>query len=101
MKKILDDGERAFLKKLASLPDGVWRDRTYIECCRPGDRQVHRVALTLRKVKSKLIFENEGTDPQAGGINPTYPRRRGAIMGALQQLPFWGQDYAVGGPPRD
>src|SRR3989337_1014962 len=27
MKKILDDGERAFLKKLAALPDGVWRDR--------------------------------------------------------------------------
>ena len=25
MRKILDDGERAFLKKLALLPDGVWR----------------------------------------------------------------------------
>ena len=42
MKKIIDDGERAFLKKLARLPDGVWRDRTYVECCRPGDRSVHR-----------------------------------------------------------
>src|SRR6266850_1307499 len=55
MKKIIDDGERAFLKKLASLPDGVWRDRTYVECCRPGDRQVHRVMLTLKKVKNELM----------------------------------------------
>ena len=28
MKKILDNGERAFLAKLARLPDGVWRERT-------------------------------------------------------------------------
>jgi len=27
MRKIIDDGERAFLKKIARLPDGVWRDR--------------------------------------------------------------------------
>src|SRR5207253_11232757 len=52
MKKILDDGERAFLGKLARLPDGVWRERTYVECCRPGDRSVHRVALTLKKTQN-------------------------------------------------
>ena len=67
-KKIIDDGERAFLKKLARLPDGVWRDRTYVECCRPGDRSVHRVMLALKKEKNRLTFENEGTDPQAGAI---------------------------------
>src|SRR3954454_9769090 len=100
MRKILDDGERAFLKKMATLPDGVWRDRTYIECCRPGDRQVHRVALTLRKVKSKLIFENEGTDPQAGAINATYSGWRGAIMVAINELMCWEQCYAVGGALR-
>ena len=37
--------------KLARLPDGIWRDRTYVECCRPGDRSVHRVVLTLRKAR--------------------------------------------------
>src|SRR6185503_20037704 len=47
MRKILDDGEEAFLEKLQRLPDGVWRDRTDVECCRPGDRQTHRVMLTL------------------------------------------------------
>jgi N-methylhydantoinase B len=100
MRKILDDGEKAFLKKLARLPDGIWRDRTYVECCRPGDRQAHRVQLTLKKQKNKLVFENEGTDPQAGGINATYSGWRGAIMVALNELMCWEQYYAVGGALR-
>ena len=100
MKKIIDDGERAFLKKLARLPDGVWRDRTYVECCRPGDRSVHRVLLTLRKNGKKLVFENEGTAPQAGAINATYSGWRGAIMVALNELLCWDQYYAVGGALR-
>ncbi|MCD6042612.1 MAG: hypothetical protein K0R40_2215, partial [Burkholderiales bacterium] len=100
MRKIIDDGERAFLKKLERLPDGIWRDRTYVECCRPGDRQVHRVALTLKKIKNTLVFENEGTDPQAGGINATYSGWRGAIMVALNELMCWEQYYAVGGALR-
>ena len=41
--------ERAFLTKLKRLPDGVWRERPYVECCRPGDRGTYRVMLTLRK----------------------------------------------------
>jgi N-methylhydantoinase B len=100
MKKILDDGERAFLKKLSRLPDGVWRDRTYVECCRPGDRNAHRVMLTLKKQNKKLVFENEGTAPQVGGINATYSGWRGAIMVALNELLCWEQYYAVGGALR-
>ena len=34
MRRILANGEAAFLDKLRRLPDGVWRDRTYVECCR-------------------------------------------------------------------
>jgi len=100
MRKIIDDGERAFLKKLSRLPDGVWRDRTYVECCRPGDRSVHRVMLTLKKEGKRLIFENEGTDPQAGAINATYSGWRGAVMVALNELMCWEQYYAVGGALR-
>jgi N-methylhydantoinase B len=100
MRKILDDGEKAFLKKLSQLPDGVWRDRTYVECCRPGDRGVHRVMLTLKKEKNRLVFENHGTDPQAGAINATYSGLRGAIMVALNELMCWEQYYAVGGALR-
>ncbi|HYR36585.1 MAG TPA: hydantoinase B/oxoprolinase family protein, partial [Burkholderiales bacterium] len=43
---------------------------------------------------------NEGTDPQAGGINATYSGWRGAVMVALNELMCWEQYYAVGGALR-
>jgi len=46
MKRILTNGGAAFLDKLSRLPDGTWRDRTYVECCRPGDRGAYRVKLS-------------------------------------------------------
>jgi N-methylhydantoinase B len=100
MKKILDNGERAFLEKLKRLPDGVWRERTYVECCRPGDRRTHRVVLTLKKKKNRLTFENEGTAPQDGAMNATYSGWRGSIMVALNQLLCWDQYFSIGGALR-
>jgi N-methylhydantoinase B len=100
MRRVLDNAEAAFLKKLARLPDGVWRDRTYVECCRPGDRRTHRVMLTLRKQGSRLIFENDGTAPQDGAMNATYSGWRGSIMVALNQLLCWDQYFCIGGALR-
>ena len=100
MRKILDNGERAFLAKLKRLPDGIWRERTYVECCRPGDRRTHRVMLTLKKKGSKLIFENDGTAPQDGAMNATYSGWRGSIMVALNQLLCWDQYFSIGGALR-
>ena len=100
MKRILDTSERAFLDKLARLPDGVWRDRTYVECCRPGDRRTHQVMLTLRKTGNRLVFENDGTAPQDGAMNATFSGWRGAIMVALNQLLCWDQYFAIGGALR-
>ncbi|HET7200127.1 MAG TPA: hydantoinase B/oxoprolinase family protein, partial [Burkholderiales bacterium] len=100
MKKILDNGERAFLAKLERLPDGVWRERSYVECCRPGDRRTHRVMLTLRKKGTRLVFENDGTAPQDGAMNATFSGWRGAIMVALNQLLCWDQYFSIGGALR-
>ncbi|HUK11036.1 MAG TPA: hydantoinase B/oxoprolinase family protein [Stellaceae bacterium] len=100
MRRILGNGEAAFLQKLARLPDGTWTDRTYVECCRPGDRGTHRVVLTLHKRGGKLIFENEGTAPQQGAMNATYSGWRGSIMVALNQLLCWDQYFSVGGALR-
>jgi N-methylhydantoinase B len=100
MKRILANGETAFLQKLSRLPDGTWRDRTYVECCRPGDRGTYRVMLTLHKRGDRLIFENEGTAPQQGAMNATYSGWRGAIMVALNQLLCWDQYFSVGGALR-
>src|SRR5215470_3132805 len=100
MRRILDNGEKAFLAKLKRLPDGVWRERTYVECCRPGDRRTHRVMLTLRKQGSNLVFENEGSAPQDGAMNATYSGWRGSIMVALNQLLCWDQYFSIGGALR-
>jgi N-methylhydantoinase B len=100
MKRILANGEAAFLQKLARLPDGTWRDRTYVECCRPGDRGTYRVMITLHKRGDRLIFENEGTAAQQGAMNATYSGWRGAIMVALNQLLCWDQYFSVGGALR-
>ena len=100
MKRILENGEAAFLDKMRRLPDGIWRDRTYVECCRPGDRGTYRVLLTVHKQGDRLIFENEGTDPQQGAMNATYSGWRGSIMVALNQLLCWDQYFSVGGALR-
>jgi len=100
MRRIIDNAERAFLDKMRRLPDGVWRERTYVESCRPGDRRTHRVLLTLTKRGDTLIFENEGTAPQDGAMNATYSGWRGSIMVALNQLLCWDQYFAIGGALR-
>jgi len=100
MRKILTDGEQSFLDKMSRLPDGVWRDRSYIECCRPGDRRSHKVMISLEKKGHKLIFRNEGTVDQDGAMNSTYSGWRGSIMVALNQLLCWDQYFAIGGALR-
>ena len=100
MKQIMDNAERAFLAKLRRLPDGVWRERAYVECCRPGDRRTHRVCLTLSKKGDRLIFDNDGTAPQDGAMNATYSGWRGSIMVALNQLLCWDQYFCIGGALR-
>jgi N-methylhydantoinase B len=100
MKQILANGERAFLRKLERLPDGIWRERTYVECCRPGDRNTYRVALQVEKAGRRLVFRNEHTAAQEGGMNATYSGWRGSMLVALNELMCWDQYFSVGGALR-
>ncbi len=100
MRRVVDNAEQAFLRKLATLPDGVWRDRTYVEACRPGDRRTHRVNLELEKRGDTLIFRNDGTAPQDGAMNATYSGWRGSLIVAINELLCWDQYFAVGGALR-
>jgi N-methylhydantoinase B len=100
MKRVIANGERAFLAKMAALPDGVWRERTYVECAHAGDRKVYPVMITLSKRGTELTFENDGTAPQIGAMNCTYSGWRGSIMVVLNQLLCWEQYFAIGGALR-
>ncbi|MBP8309078.1 MAG: hydantoinase B/oxoprolinase family protein [Burkholderiaceae bacterium] len=100
MKKVITNGERAYLAKMESLPDGIWRERVYVECAHAGDRNVYPVHISLQKRGSELIFENEGTAAQIGAMNCTYSGWRGSIMVVLNQLLCWEQYFAIGGALR-
>lgn len=100
MRKIIDNGEKAYLAKMATLPDGVWEERTYVECAFVGDRKVYPVVTRLRKEGSNLIFENDGTAPQMGAMNATYSGWRGSVMVVLNQVLCWDQYFAIGGALR-
>src|SRR4029078_1324649 len=66
MRKLQEDSESAFLKRLETIPDGTWRESSWIELKGPGDRHLYRNSLVLTKRGERLIFSNEGSDPQAG-----------------------------------
>lgn len=100
MKKVIANGEKAFVEKLARLPDGVWRERGYLECSGVGDRGTYPVMLTLRKQGTELVFENEGTVLQGGAMNCAFAAWRGGLMVVLNQLLCWDQYFAIGGALR-
>jgi N-methylhydantoinase B len=100
MRKIIDNAEAAFLAKLAKVPDGTWRERSYVEVAYVGDRKTYQVMLTMRKQGDKLIFDNAGTADQVGAINTTYSGWRGSLMTAINELLCWDQLYAIGGALR-
>ncbi|MGB9182694.1 MAG: hydantoinase B/oxoprolinase family protein [Solirubrobacteraceae bacterium] len=100
MKKISDNSEQVFLARLRDIPDGVWRDRTYLEMALPGDREIYKFELSVTKEGDTLTFRNEGTDPQYGAINSTIVGFRGSIMTGLIGAFLHDQLFAYGGPMR-
>src|SRR5437867_469255 len=100
MRKIIDTAEQAFVAKLAKVPDGTWRERSYVEVAYVGDRKTYQVMLTMRKQGDKLVFDNAGTADQVGAINTTYSGWRGSLMTAINELLCWDQLYAIGGALR-
>ncbi len=100
MKRISDNSEEVFLSRLEDIPDGVWRDRSYMEMALPGDRGIYAVELSVTKEGETLTFRNDGTDPQVGAINNTIVGFKGSIMTGLIGAFLHDQLFAYGGPMR-
>jgi N-methylhydantoinase B len=100
MEKIVGDAETVFVKRLEAIPDGVWRERSFIEVAAPGDRGVYANVLTIRKRGSELVFSNEGSSPAVASINQTAIAWRGAVVAALGPTFLFDQLYAIGGAMR-
>ena len=100
MRKLQDDSERAFLRRLATIPDGTWRESSWIELKGPGDRGLYRNSLALTKRGDSLIFSNDGSDPQAGTLNCTMVAWKGAIASMICSQMLFDQMFVVEGAYR-
>ena len=100
MRKLQDDSEKAFLRRLQTIPDGTWRESSWIELKGPGDRGLYRNSLVLTKRGDTLIFSNEGSDPQAGTLNCTMVAWKGAIASMICSQMLFDQMFVIEGAYR-
>lgn len=84
MKKMMADTESRLREKLRALPDGTWCAVAHQDGARAGDRDIHKIVLTMTKSADRLLFDFTGTDPQVEGIiNCTYAGLRGGLLPIL------------------
>jgi N-methylhydantoinase B len=100
MRRIIDNGEDAFSRKLALIPDGEWRETAYLDVKEEGDRGTYKVAMTLRKEGDQLIFDNEGTEDEAGLLGASFAAWKGGILTVITAFLCYDQLYALGGAHR-
>jgi N-methylhydantoinase B len=100
IRKLQNDSEKAFLARLKTIPDGTWREVGWIEMANTQDRHIYCNALTLTKKGNKLIFSNEGTDPQSGTLNCTMVAWKGAIASMICAQMLFDQMFVVEGAYR-
>lgn len=85
MRRIVDSGERLFVERLRTIPDGRWSHRAYIEGAFPGDREIHAQQINITKRGDWLMVDNEGTASQLGGGNITFAGLSGIVLAAITQ----------------
>ncbi|MDF3305294.1 hydantoinase B/oxoprolinase family protein [Rhodococcus sp. T2V] len=100
MHRVLDAGEAVFVERLADIPDGRWSHRGAIEGAVPGDRSTYVYQVNITKTGDQLIVDNEGTDPQAGGINLSFAGFSGCVLSSLTQQMLPEMAGAYGGAYR-
>jgi N-methylhydantoinase B len=86
----IEASERRMRERLRKIPDGVYRARDYIDHDGHANR-LYRVCLAVHKTGDELVFDMEGTSPQAPGfINCTFSGMKGALLTGL--LPILAPD---------
>jgi N-methylhydantoinase B len=100
MRKLQDDSEAAFKRRLATIPEGTWTEEGYLEVSLPGDRGLYRNRVTLTKRGDRLIFSNAGSAPQEGTLNATFPAWKGAVVAMLNCTMLYDQMFCIEGALR-
>lgn len=105
MARMLDGAERAVRERLASLPDGEWRDRSYIEYRRgdaaDGMEEVYVVDVVVTKRGDTLTLDLSGSSDQApGAINAGYGALANYTLGTVMIYLCAGLPWVPGGISR-
>jgi len=100
MRKLQDDSEAAFVRRLDTIPDGSWTEEGWIEISTPGDRGLYRNRVTLTKRGDKLIFSNDGTAPQGGTLSMSLGAWKGSVTSALNTSMLFDQMLCIEGALR-
>jgi len=100
MKKLQDNSETSFVRRLKTIPDGTWATESWVELAREGDRSVYRNVVRLTKQGDRLIFDNEGTAPQIGSINCAAIAWKGAIASMISAQMLFDQMFVIEGAYR-
>ena len=101
MRRILDNAQLAFARKLERIPDCTVSDVFYFDEEMPGDRTTHRVQFNLTKRGDRLIVDNEGTDAQGMGPNGfTFVNFMGIVLGLSALTLLHEHTFSVGGAYR-
>ena len=66
MRKLQDDSEAAFVRRLESIPDGTWTEEGWLEVSLPGDRGLYRNRVTLTKRGDTLDLLERGLGAAGG-----------------------------------
>lgn len=86
LQDLLDYVEARLAQRLAAIPDGVWRYRTYMDY---GDA-LYTLQIALEKRGTRLTVDFHGTSPQAPAIiNCTYGTTVAITRGYLTSLLCW------------
>jgi N-methylhydantoinase A/oxoprolinase/acetone carboxylase beta subunit/N-methylhydantoinase B/oxoprolinase/acetone carboxylase alpha subunit len=100
MRRVQDDSDAAFGRRLETIPDGTWTEEGWLEVKLPGDRGLYRNRLTLTKRDGRLAFSNAGSSPQGGALNATFGAWSGAILAMLAVTMLFDQMLALEGAMR-
>ena len=80
MRRMIKDCSESVGMRLEQIPDGEWTEVLYIGSAGPDDRDVHRVVTTVEKRGDRLIFTNDGSDPQFYAANAPFSAWRSSLM---------------------
>lgn len=102
MAQLVESTEAAFRRRLATLPDGCWRDIAYLQHeRREGDdyvpNAIYAVRLTMTKRGERLVLDFSESDAQApGAVNSAYPALANFTMAALLVHLCYGMPWVPG-----